>query len=40
VLGVTQSYISKLESGALTNVQPSNEFRDRVRLWMRDAPGA
>lgn len=38
VLGVTQSYISKLEGGSLAHVQPSNEFRERVMIWMRDVP--
>jgi len=37
VLGVTQSYISKLESGNLVNVQPSEDFRGRVAVWMREA---
>jgi len=38
ILGVTQSYISKLEGGTITGIQPSEEFRERVALWLEDTP--
>ena len=34
VLGVTQSYISKLEGGTLENTQPSDAFRIRFEHWL------
>jgi DNA-binding XRE family transcriptional regulator len=35
-LGVSQSYISKLERGKLPEVQPSREFRSRLARWLSE----
>jgi transcriptional regulator with XRE-family HTH domain len=35
-LGVSQSYISKLERGKLPEVHPSKEFRARLATWLTD----
>ncbi len=36
VLGVSQSYISKLERGTIPEVHPSKEFRARLARWLTE----